>query len=455
MFIVKLTILVFLIIQCVLAFGCAGKQVDLVTAKYTSNDYPLEYDIGLGTLILERQKILSGDKIDSKRNQKNLAVLQEITQRLAKVSHYPQFPYEVHLVDADVNNAFCAPCGKIIVYEGLWNPSTGLVEQGNKAQLAAVLAHEIAHANARHGTEGLTRHDWINVWVSGLTGGIAGATAGTSYASWGQLLNSAISVTGEAIIPTYSRKDELEADQIGLMYMARAGYDPNEAVKLWEKATSAMHNDKKSVFATHPTDGTRASKLKEQMPSAMLYYNDSKKGTTPATYKLLANINPDIYDVKHDSCSFRYKQIALVDNKSYIATLMDHLKRKKSQTNDPIMKKELQNRIANLQKHGRITFYQINPNSIGDGKNEFYQYPADDIENPMYVEIQPSGEVFLSSAAVRPRHVCRGMLPKQFNSQTEKFLCTWDIDGRTPIKSLKRCEFSVLRRAAIDNNAKK
>jgi len=209
-----------------------------------------------------------GKAIDENADVVEYERLKGMTRRLAPVTHYPGFPYEVHLTDVDVANAWCAPGGKMMVYTGLWHPEKGLVEKGNEDQLAAVMAHEVAHANARHVTEAISRN---------MTISMAGAAAQTAISAggyargadiFGQMFSSGMNV----YIPSYSRQNEYEADHIGLMYMARAGYDPREAVKLWKKAAKKKGGDKTSIFASHPSSGARAKRLEEQLPKAMELY---------------------------------------------------------------------------------------------------------------------------------------------------------------------------------------
>jgi len=123
-----------------LVSGCAK---DVITGKTTLNYYKVESEPKLGMqVLLMQEKALKKEKkeVDSEKDKVELEMLRKIVADIAAVSHYPQFPYEVHLADVDIVNAWCAPGGKIMVYEGLWDPKKGLVEKGNEDQLAAVLA---------------------------------------------------------------------------------------------------------------------------------------------------------------------------------------------------------------------------------------------------------------------------------------------------------------------------
>jgi len=258
----------------VFATAISGCAKDLVTGKSTMNWYTIDQDIVLGNQVMKAQikELRRGKKkVDSKKNQEELLRLRRIVKRLAPYTHYPRFPYEVHLADVDLVNASAAPGGKIIVFEGLWDPKKGLVEKGNDAQLAAVLAHEIAHATARHVTEAVSR---------GMTIGLIGTAAqGAAYAGGGA--NAAYAV-GQAAglgfnlyFPVYSRGNESEADRVGLIYMAKAGYDPRVAVELWKRAARMAKKQGKneySIFSSHPPSGVRAQQLEKILPEAMNYY---------------------------------------------------------------------------------------------------------------------------------------------------------------------------------------
>ena len=257
-----------------LALLFAGCAKDLVTGKTTLNYYDIKSEPKLGKQVLSAQAAAlkkNKKELDSEKNKAELIRLRGIVVRIAKVSHYPDFPYEVHLADLDIVNAWCAPGGKIMVYEGLWDPKKGLVEKGNEDQLAAVLAHEIAHATARHVTEALSQN--MTIFMIGAAVQTAISAGGYQQGSntFGEVFSQGVGI----FMPAYSRNNEYEADEIGLMYMSKAGYDPREAVKLWEKAAK-KRKDYTSIYASHPTSGARAKRLKELLPQAMELYEQSK-----------------------------------------------------------------------------------------------------------------------------------------------------------------------------------
>lgn len=259
------------------SWGCAK---DLVTGKQTYNWYTIQDDIQLGERVMAAQKRelrkrevrKDKDILDSKKNREELDRLRRILKRIRPVTHYPQFPYEVHLADLEIANAWCAPGGKVMVFEGLWDPKKGLVEKGNEAELAAVLSHEIAHANARHVTEAVSRGMTLMMVGTAATAGMHAGAGSQAAAAFSRAASLGINL----YFPMYTRDNETEADKIGLIYMAKAGYDPRVAVSLWERAAKKK-GDRFSIFASHPSSGMRAQTLKDILPEALQYYEAARK----------------------------------------------------------------------------------------------------------------------------------------------------------------------------------
>jgi metalloendopeptidase OMA1, mitochondrial len=262
--------LILLVLPCLCS--CAK---DMVTGKTTLNYYTIDQEPKLGASVLKAQlaDLEKHDKpVDVKASSGDYALINEIVRKIAAVSHYPNFPYEVHLADVPIVNAWCAPGGKIMVYAGLWDPKTGLVKHGDKNELAAVLAHEIAHATARHVTETISRNMTI-----AMTGAVVqSAIAAGGYAQGADMFGEVFSGGLNLFVPSYSRKNEKEADKIGLMYMAKAGYDPRVAVELWKRA-AGKGKEKTSIYASHPASGERAKSLEKYLPEAMRLYEESQQ----------------------------------------------------------------------------------------------------------------------------------------------------------------------------------
>lgn len=173
------------------------------------------------------------------------------------------FEWEFNLLVDDVVNAWCMPGGKVAFYTGIMpicQDETGV---------AVVMGHEIAHAVAEHGNERMT-HGMIQQF-----GGIALAVAlkDKPAATQNLFLNSyGVASTVGGMLP-FSRKHESEADELGLYFMALAGYNPQEAPKFWERMAAAGGTAPPEFMSTHPAHSTRISNLNKWMPKAMEYYN--------------------------------------------------------------------------------------------------------------------------------------------------------------------------------------
>jgi len=193
------------------------------------------------------------------------AVLQRVGGRIAAVAPLANANWEFVLFDdPDQANAFCLPGGKVGVYTGL------LKIAQNETGLATVIGHEVGHAVAHHGSERVSQ-----VMLSQLGGQLVGQIAGAWVPGSEALVMTAYDVGSQyGVLLPYSRTQELEADHLGLLYMARAGYDPSEAVAFWQRFSKAQ-GDKSpglEVISTHPLDETRIRQLNELMPTAMAEY---------------------------------------------------------------------------------------------------------------------------------------------------------------------------------------
>lgn len=166
------------------------------------------------------------------------------------------FNWEVNVLDSEQVNAFALPGGKIAVY-------TGLVPVAQNADaMAAVMGHEIAHALLRHGAQRMTEQKLVQI------GQMAGAASGMDA----QSMQTVMAVYGYGRALPYARKHETEADEVGLMLMAAACFDPQEAVPLWQRMSEASGGQAPPEFAsTHPNPGTRIAHLQELMPKAQQY----------------------------------------------------------------------------------------------------------------------------------------------------------------------------------------
>lgn len=225
------------------------------------------------------QQFLAENKVVSTGASKDAEMVRRVGQRLTAAinQYYSQqglsqelegYKWEYNLVNSDEVNAWCMPGGKIVVYTGI------LPVTQNEAALAAVMGHEIAHALAKHGNERMSQQA-----VQQL-GGVALQTAIANKSAAAQnLLLSAYGIGSNvgALLP-FSRKQELEADRYGLIFTAMAGYNPQEAVALWQRMKAASGGNKPpEILSTHPAEDTRITKLQEMMPEALKYYKPVQK----------------------------------------------------------------------------------------------------------------------------------------------------------------------------------
>jgi len=174
------------------------------------------------------------------------------------------YKWDFNLVESDEMNAWCMPGGKVVFYTGL------LPVTQNEAGMAVVMGHEIAHAVADHGNERMSQGMLLNLGGMALEQAISSQPAATQA-----LFMKSFGVGTEVgVILPFSRAHEAEADHLGLIFMAMAGYDPNEAVGFWERMAASKKEGAKSpqFLSTHPSDETRIGKIKELLPEAMGYY---------------------------------------------------------------------------------------------------------------------------------------------------------------------------------------
>ncbi|MBI4238154.1 MAG: M48 family metalloprotease [Deltaproteobacteria bacterium] len=208
---------------------------------------PISEDVEVGKEALQRSlKLMASERA---ADPEMVARVQGILHRVAAVSDLPALPYEIHVVPSSIANAGCYPGGKIIMFEGIWDKKKGFVRKDKEDELASIVAHEVAHAAKRH-------------WARREKGGER---------------------------PRHAEY-EIEADYRGMIYMARAGYNPKTMIRVFSRqaireARGHQHSHRpisrytrewQQTFASHPTGHQRAQALRQNLREAMEIYRATK-----------------------------------------------------------------------------------------------------------------------------------------------------------------------------------
>jgi metalloendopeptidase OMA1, mitochondrial len=219
------------------------------------------------------QQVKNDPKVHQSQDPREIEPVKRVAARIieaAKRSKYAemakQFQWEVTVIKDDKTmNAFALPGGKIAVYTGIFPVAK------TEAGLAAVLGHEVTHALARHGAERMSQGELTNAALQ-VIGAAAGASGMNPTLSQGAMAALGAGAQVGVLLP-FSRSHESEADYIGILLAADAGYDPRESVHLWERMEQLSGGGGPSEFlSTHPGHETRIAQLKKWMPEAMGIY---------------------------------------------------------------------------------------------------------------------------------------------------------------------------------------
>ncbi len=260
--------------------GLAGCE----TNPYTGRSQLLMTSVGqemqMGAQAYNQVK--SNPKMRPSQDPREVEPVKRVAARIveaAKRSKYAemarQFQWEVTVIKDDKTaNAFALPGGKMAVYTGIFPMAK------TEAGLAAVMGHEVVHALARHGAERMSQGQVANIGLQ-----VVGAAVGMSSKNpaLGQATMAALGAGAQVgVLLPFSRKHESEADYVGILLAADAGYDPRESVALWERMAQVSGGGGPAEFlSTHPSHDTRIEQLKEWMPEAMAIYQ--KRAPMPAT----------------------------------------------------------------------------------------------------------------------------------------------------------------------------
>lgn len=219
------------------------------------------------------REVLSKEPLS--RNAQANALVEKVGRRIAAAAERPpedmwrapNYRWEFKTIDKNEPNAFCLPGGKIAVYTGL------LPITRTETGLAVVVAHEVAHALARHGAERMSDQMIASAGTAAAGVALSATVSGRSRTYLPAMMAAVGAGATVGYLLPMSRAQESEADRIGLVLMAMAGYDPREAVGLWERMRAAKSGRGQAEWlSTHPADTTRIADIRRWLPEAMTYY---------------------------------------------------------------------------------------------------------------------------------------------------------------------------------------
>ncbi len=261
---ISFSVIVALVASCATVPLTGRRQLSLVNESEIQQQAALAYKDLLGD---SKTKVVKGtaQAQQVQRVGKNIAAaVNRFLQENGYGDQY-DFNWEFNLIQEDQINAWCMPGGKVAIYTGI------LPVTKTEAGLATVMGHEIAHAIAKHSAERMSQS------IIAQAGGVAVdvATAERSNTTRA-VLNTAYGLGGQLALLNYSRNQESEADRLGLVFMAMAGYDPNEAVGFWERMAQAKQSQgggaPPEFLSTHPSDARRINNIQRLIPEAMGHY---------------------------------------------------------------------------------------------------------------------------------------------------------------------------------------
>jgi len=262
---ILITLMVFFMVQCGTVPLTGRKQFTLIPS-----DQMLSLSNESYKQVLKENKLSSNSQYTSTVNQvghRITAAVENYFKGQKQADLLKGYAWEYNVLVSKEVNAWCMPGGKIAFYEGIMPVCI------DADGVAVVMSHEVAHAIANHGNERMSQQ--MAVQLSGMALDVAlsqkpEATRQIALAAFG--VGSAVGV----LLP-YSRQHESEADELGLYFMAMAGYNPGKAVEFWQRMMDQSKGSPPEFLSTHPSDQTRINKLKAKMKRAMDYYNKSNK----------------------------------------------------------------------------------------------------------------------------------------------------------------------------------
>ncbi len=208
--------------------------------------------------------VQSGPQVDMVKNV-GIRIKNAVEQYLQQNNNADKlngFAWEFHVVDDPTVNAWCMPGGKVVFYTGI------LPICKDETGVAVVMGHEVAHAIANHGGERMSQELALQTGMMGLQVALSQKPQQTQ-----QIFMQAVGLGAQVgVMLPYSRLHESEADKMGLIFMAMAGYDPNAAISFWQRMSATGGSKPPQILSTHPSDAKRIKDLQAALPEALKYY---------------------------------------------------------------------------------------------------------------------------------------------------------------------------------------
>lgn len=248
------------LVSCSQVLITGRKQLSLVSDKEILSMSLQSYQQFIDSVPLSTDKLNTA--MIKKAGADISAAVEDYLRKNGQEAQLQNFSWEFSLVKDTSVNAFCMPGGKVVFFEGI------LPMTKTEAGIAVVMGHEIAHAVARHSNERLSQQMLLSYGAS-LTEILLSQKSEATRASI-QTLYGLGSQFG--VILPYSREHEYEADKLGLIFMAMAGYDPNEAIAFWERMSANSSGSVMEFMSTHPSNANRIANMKKVLPEAMTYF---------------------------------------------------------------------------------------------------------------------------------------------------------------------------------------
>lgn len=259
-------LLISVLVLSVFSYSCSSvpvtgrNQLSLIPASQLMSLSFQQYDD-----FLKENKISKDKKKTALVKKVGVKIQKAVEEYMAQKNlsdHLNGYSWEYNLVESDQVNAWCMPGGKVVFYTGI------LPVCKDEAGIATVMGHEIAHAIAEHGGERMSQGLLVQLGGMGLQAALQNEPELTQ-----QLAMTAFGVGAQVgVMLPFSRLHESEADHMGLIFMAMAGYDPNSAVEFWQRMAAQGGGSPPEFLSTHPANETRIADLKKLMPEAMQYY---------------------------------------------------------------------------------------------------------------------------------------------------------------------------------------